>query len=75
MKAVVNREYTIIPLDDDLEVVTDFEKNTVTIEINQLKGDELEVWIERPSDGFLFVYCNRLEIGYWVTPKHVTITA
>lgn len=40
------------------------------LDVDQNKGDELEVWKHR-DDGFLFVYCNRLEIGYWVNPKLV----
>jgi hypothetical protein len=42
--------------------------------IDQFKGDRLEVWKGR-EDGFLFVYCNRLEIGYWVNPKLVEVNA
>ena len=66
-KARVNQTYTILQLDEDLCVVDD----GADIEIDQYEGDELEVWKER-EDGFLFVYCNRLEIGYWVLPGHVT---
>ncbi len=70
--AVANCNYNIIALDDDLTVITDYENNTVTIEIDQFEGDKLEVWKER-EDGFLFVYCDRLEVGYWVIPSHVTL--
>ena len=72
--AIANCKYTVLALDDDLTVITDYENNTVTIEIDQFEGDKLEVWKER-EDGFLFVYCNRLEVGYWVIPSHITITA
>ena len=67
-KAKANQTYTILGLDEDL-CVTDAEYSD--IQIDQLKGDILEVWKER-EDGFLFVYCNRLEIGYWVLPGHAT---
>lgn len=42
--------------------------------VNQESGDKLEVWKER-EDGFLFVYCNKLEIGYWVNPEHVVVNS
>ena len=68
-KARVNNTYTILELDEDGCVVPDGGSSDIHIE--QFEGDMLEVWKER-SDGFLFVYCNRLEIGYWVLPGHVT---
>ena len=68
-KAIVNKTYAILQLDEDLVVIND--DSAADIEIDQCKGDILEVWKER-EDGFLFVYCNRLEIGYWVIPSHVT---
>jgi len=71
-KAKVNKTYSVLNLDEDGAVVTDVESNGSCIDVDQFKGDELEVWKER-EDGFLFVYCNRLELGYWVIPTHVTI--
>ena len=67
--AKVITTYNVLSLDDDLEIVKD---DNADIEIDQFKGEELEVWKER-EDGFLFVYCNRLEIGYWVMPGHISI--
>jgi hypothetical protein len=54
-----------------------YEDNNITDEgsdicIDQFKGDPLEVWKYR-DDGFIFVYCNRIKIGYWVHPDLVTI--
>ena len=40
--------------------------------ITQYKGSELEVWKTR-GDGFHFVYCNRMEVGYWVTPTLIDV--
>ena len=68
--AIVNEDYTILALDEDLCVV---EHDSPDICIDQFEGEKLEVWKER-EDGFLFVYCNRLEVGYWVIPSHITIT-
>jgi hypothetical protein len=59
--------YTIL----DLQDIESFDYQTDTA-IDQVKGDKLEVWKER-EDGFLFVYCNQLEIGYWVNPKLVEV--
>jgi len=72
-KAKVNKTYSVLNLDEDGELVDDVENNGSCIDVDQFKDDELEVWKER-EDGFLFVYCNRLEIGYWVMPSHVTLT-
>ena len=58
---IANQDYTILAFDDEMDLV------------DHVDGDKLEVWKER-DDGFLFVYCNRLEIGYWVIPSHITIT-
>ena len=71
-KAKVNKTYSVLNLDEDGELIQDVEKEDSCIDVDQCKDDELEVWIER-EDGFLFVYCNRLELGYWVIPTHVTI--
>lgn len=66
-----NQTYTIIGLDDDLCLTA---SDSPSIEIDQYEDDVLEVWKER-EDGFLFVFCNRLEIGYWVIPSHITLDA
>lgn len=66
---IVNNTYTILALDEDLEVVN---HDSPDIAIDQCEGDKLEIWKER-EDKFIFVYCNRLEIGYWVIPSHITI--
>lgn len=65
-----NQTYNILAFDENMVLVDD--APTAEIEVDQLYGDVLEVWKER-EDGFLFVYCNRLEIGYWVIPSHVTL--
>jgi hypothetical protein len=70
---IVNQKYTVIALNEHLEITKDYENETITVEIEQNKGEELEVWKER-EDGFLFVYCNRMEIGYWVIPSHINLT-
>tara|TARA_R110000851_G_scaffold6623_2_gene26584 strand:+ start:44 stop:274 length:231 start_codon:yes stop_codon:yes gene_type:complete len=39
--------------------------------VDQQKGDLLELWKFREGDGFFFVYCSKLEIGYWCHPALV----
>jgi len=69
MKTGIAKErYTILSLDEDMDV-TDFDGE---IEIDQFEGEEVEIWQER-ADGFLFAYCNRLEIGYWVIPSLIDV--
>jgi len=68
--ATVNTCYAILSLDEDLSVLEDGDISS--IDIDQFEGEELEVWKER-EDGFHFVYCDRLKIGYWVNPKLITI--
>jgi hypothetical protein len=67
--AIANEDYTILALDDDLVKV---DHDSPQICIDQFEGEEIDVWKKR-EDGYLFVYCNRLEIGYWVLPSLVTI--
>ena len=69
--AIANEDYTILALDDDL--VVDDKTDSHSISIDQFEGEELEVWRVREIDDFIFVYCNRLEIGYWVIPTLITI--
>lgn len=66
--AIANQDYTILAFDDEMDLV---EHDSPDIMVDQFEGDKLEIWKER-EDGFLFVYCNRLEIGYWVIPSHLT---
>jgi len=73
-KAKANKTYSVLNLDEYGVVVDDVENNGSCIDVDQYMNDELEVWKER-EDGFLFVYCDRLEVGYWVIPSLVTITA
>jgi len=68
--ATVDTGYSILQLDDDLVVITDDEMSS--IDIDQFEGEELEVWKTR-EDGFIFVYCNRLTLGYWVHPDLITL--
>ena len=70
--AKVNKTYSVLNLDEDGTVIKDVENESSCIDVDQYKGDDIEVWKER-EDGFLFVYCNRLEIGYWVIPSYITI--
>ena len=70
--AITNQKYTVLALDEDLTVVADYENEHIEVEIEQFKGEVLEVWKKR-EDGFLFVYCNRLEVGYWVISSHLTL--
>ncbi len=67
-----NRTYTVISVDEDLNVIDVAINEDSDISIDQIEGDELEVWKER-EDGFIFVYCNRLEIGYWVIPTLINL--
>lgn len=67
---IANQDYTILSFDDEMNLV---DHDLPDIMIDQFDGDKLEIWKER-DDGFLFVYCNRLEVGYWVIPSHITIT-
>jgi hypothetical protein len=67
--AIATATYTILALDEDLDIV---EHDSPDISIDQFEDEELEVWRTR-EDGFLFVYCNRLEVGYWVNPSHIKI--
>ena len=69
MKAIVKKSYNVLALDENLNIV---DCDNAEIEIDQFKGETLEVWKTRP-DGFVFVYCNRMEIGYWVIPSHIII--
>lgn len=64
-----NQTYTILGLDDD-QCVTDCDHPSIMID--QYEDEKVEVWKER-EDGFLFVYCNRLELGYWVLPSHIDL--
>ena len=68
--ATAKATYSVLCLDDDL-VIT--ENSSPSITIDQLEGDKLEVWKKR-EDGFIFVYCNRLEIGYWVLPRLIKLS-
>ncbi len=66
--AIADKTYTVLQLDGDGEISVD----ACCIEVDQFKGECLDVWKER-DDGFFFVYCERLEVGYWVSPKLITI--
>jgi hypothetical protein len=69
-KAEPSQAYTILGVNgNDNVVVTDYDSDDVIAEVDQQLGDELEVWGERESDNFYFVYSQRLEIGYWVHPN------
>ena len=69
-QATVNKTYNVLAFDEDLTVVNN---DNAVIEIDQFKGDTLEVWKTREKDGFIFVYCKRMGIGYWVIPSHIDI--
>jgi hypothetical protein len=75
MKTGIAKEtYNILALNDDGDIVEGSSFEHLSVEIDQYKGDELEIWKER-NDGFLFVYCKRMEVGYWVLPTLITIKA
>jgi hypothetical protein len=61
-------EYVVLMINDEGVVVED--GDCIDYEVRQYTNDELEVWKTR-DDGFLFVYCNRMDIGYWVLPSNV----
>jgi hypothetical protein len=71
---IAKKTYNVLALNDDGDIVEVSCFESLSVEIDQHKGDDLEVWQER-NDGFLFVYCNRMEIGYWVIPSLITIKA
>jgi hypothetical protein len=73
-KGLARATYNVLALNDDGEIVEGDSVESLSVEIDQHVGEELEVWQER-NDGFLFVYCNRMEIGYWVLPSLITIKA
>jgi hypothetical protein len=57
--------YSVLTVDD---LGNPSDTLNAVLDIDQNQGDELEVWKTR-EDGFLFVYCHRLEIGYWAHPE------
>lgn len=60
--------YSVICMDED-GCITDDDQPSITLD--QYEGDELEMR-EENDNGFLFVYCKRMEIGYWVHPELVS---
>tara|TARA_R110000787_G_scaffold150145_3_gene264074 strand:+ start:659 stop:997 length:339 start_codon:yes stop_codon:yes gene_type:complete len=68
--AIANETYSIVGL-GEVDTHTKHLSDMLTT-IDQYKGDRLEVWKKR-GGGFLFVYCNRLEIGYWVHPRLINV--
>jgi len=67
--AKVKETFAVLTLDEN-GCITDDE--LISIDVDQLRGETLEVWKER-SDGFYFVYSDRLELGYWVHPRLIEI--
>ena len=67
-QATVKKTYAVICLDDNLELTED---DSPSITIDQFEGEKLEIW-KRREDGFCFVYCGRLEVGYWVHPRNIS---
>jgi hypothetical protein len=73
-KAKTNKTYTVLSFDEEGGLLDGDADNEIgDIDVKQYRGETLEVWKER-QDGFLFVYCNRLEIGYWVLSDHITMS-
>ena len=74
MKKCRTLEDHVIFLIDDQGVIVreELDTNVIDFDIEQYTDDELEIWKTR-DDGFLFVYCNRIEIGYWIDPKLVEV--
>lgn len=70
-KAKANKTYAVLILDENGLVIEPDDLSSC-MDVDQFKDEILEVWKER-EDGFLFVYCERLEIGYWVSPNLITI--
>mgnify|MGYP003658617596 CR=1 FL=1 len=68
-RAIAKNTYEIIGWDEENNI----SQEGSDICIDQFKGDYLEVWKYR-GDGFVFVYCNRIELGYWVHPDLITIS-
>lgn len=70
---IANCNYAVLSFNDELNVVRDDEdQDDVFHSCEQFKGDNLELWKTR-EDGFHFVYCQRMQIGYWVHPRLVDI--
>ena len=67
--AIAKSSYEIIGWDED----NNLSHSGSDLCIDQSKGDSLEVWKHR-DDGFIFVYCARLGIGYWVHPGLIIIS-
>ncbi len=67
-------KYVILCIDEQGAVAHDEYTGVIDYTVTQCSSDVLEVWKSR-EDGFLFVYCNRLEIGYWVSPDLVNLTS
>lgn len=72
-KAIAKQNYGVIHIDDCGEVVTNEDEQIISDSIDQYKGDKLQVWDKRESDGFYFVYCTRMLIGYWVHPNLIEL--
>jgi len=74
MKKCRTLEDHVIFLIDDQSVIVheELDTNVIDFDIEQYTDDELEIWKTR-DDGFLFVYCNRIEIGYWIDPNLVEV--
>jgi hypothetical protein len=65
----VKNNYTVLGVNSEGDI--DENEDDPEIAIDQFYGERLEIWKQRKSDGFLFVYSRRLEIGYWVLPDHI----
>jgi hypothetical protein len=65
--AIATTNYVVLELNEDGLPAGE---NDSELHVEQYKGEKLEHWKTR-EDGFHFVFCNRLEIGYWVHPNLV----
>jgi hypothetical protein len=69
-KAKVLQSFQILALDESGYVADD--EDNCHLGVPQHKDDIVDVWKTR-EDGFHFVYCNTLNIGYWVRPCAIEI--
>jgi len=68
---VVIKNYVILELTEDGLPAGEDDSEIL---VEQYEDEKLEYWKTR-EDGFHFVFCNRLGVGYWVHPNLVKMEA
>ena len=73
--ATPKSSYSVLLIDENFNVIPESGDDDEAYEcIDQPLEENLEVWKERPEDGFYFVFSNDLGIGYWDHPRLITLT-